>query len=32
MRLGLTYNLKPAGDEPAVADNDQFEEFDSVET
>ncbi|HEV7426126.1 MAG TPA: D-alanine--D-alanine ligase [Thermoanaerobaculia bacterium] len=32
MRLGLTYNLKPAGAELAVADNDQFEEFDSVET
>lgn len=32
MRLGLTYNLKPPGTEPAVADNDQFEEFDSVET
>ena len=27
MRLGLTYNLKPAG-----AEGDQFEEFDSVET
>src|SRR5947209_5029130 len=32
VRLGLTYNLKPAGAELAVADNDQFEEFDSVET
>jgi D-alanine-D-alanine ligase len=30
--LGLTYNLKPAGAELAIADNDQFEEFDSVET
>ena len=27
MRIGLTYNLKPAG-----AEGDQFEEFDSVET
>ena len=32
MRLGLTYNLKPAGAELAVADNDQFEEFDSLDT
>jgi D-alanine-D-alanine ligase len=32
VKLGLTYNLKPAGAELAVADNDQFEEFDSVET
>jgi D-alanine-D-alanine ligase-like ATP-grasp enzyme len=32
VRIGLTYNLKPAGAELAVADNDQFEEFDSVET
>jgi D-alanine-D-alanine ligase len=32
MRIGLTYNLKPAGVELAVTDNDQFEEFDSVET
>jgi D-alanine-D-alanine ligase-like ATP-grasp enzyme len=32
VRIGLTYNLKPAGVELAVADNDQFEEFDSVET
>jgi D-alanine-D-alanine ligase len=32
VRLGLTYNLKPAGAELAVADNDRFEEFDSVET
>jgi len=32
VRLGLTYNLKPAGAELAVADNDQFEEFDSLDT
>jgi D-alanine-D-alanine ligase len=32
VRIGLTYNLKPAGAELAVADNDRFEEFDSVET
>src|SRR5438270_13011153 len=32
VRLGLTYNFKPAGAELAVADNDQFEEFDSLET
>jgi D-alanine-D-alanine ligase len=32
MRIGLTYNLKPAGAELAVADSDRFEEFDSVET
>jgi D-alanine-D-alanine ligase len=32
LHIGLTYNLKPAGAELSVADNDQFEEFDSVET
>jgi D-alanine-D-alanine ligase len=32
VRIGLTFNLKPAGAELDVADNDQFEEFDSVET
>jgi D-alanine-D-alanine ligase len=32
VRIGLTYNLKPAGAEPAVAESDQFEEFDSAET
>ena len=32
MRIGLTYNLKPAAVELAVAESDQFEEFDSLET